>query len=213
MHSVDSPRYTTRLTQTTCAMVGIAASAGGIGALRQILGFLPASFPATLIIHLHFPPEAPSALATILQRHTLLPVTDARHGMSVCPGMVYVTPSGQYVEVTPAHTFCLTSWENRGYCRPQADGMFTSLAVSLGMRAIGVILTGYLSDGAQGARAIHAAGGLVLVQDPATAEAAGMPQAAIATGCVDVVRSLQGIAAALINLTMLSGAAVSSDSA
>jgi two-component system chemotaxis response regulator CheB len=138
---------------------------------------------------------------------------DARHAMSVCPGMVYITPPGQHVEVTPARTFCLTSWENRGYCLPQADGTFTSLAVSLGTRAIGVILTGYLSDGAQGARAIHAAGERVLVQDPATAEAAGMPQAAIATGCVDGVLSLQGIAAALITLTMLSRAAVSSDSA
>jgi two-component system chemotaxis response regulator CheB len=194
-------------------MVGIAASAGGIAVLRQLLGFLPANFPATLIIHLDFPPEAPSELVAILQRHTLLPVADARHAMSVYPGMVYVTPPGQHVEVTLARTFCLTSWENRGYCRPQADDMFTSLAVSLGRRAIGVILTGYLSDGAQGARAIHAAGGWVLVQDPATAEAAGMPQAAIATGCVDGVLSLQGIAAALITLTMRSGAAVSSDSA
>jgi CheB methylesterase len=87
------------------------------------------------------------------------------------------------------------------------DRLFESVAVTFKARAIGVVLTGYLTDGARGAQAIHRHGGWVLVQHPGTAQAANMPLAALRTGSMDFALSLRGLAAALITLVMVPGAA------
>jgi two-component system chemotaxis response regulator CheB len=82
-----------------------------------------------------------------------------------------------------------------------------SMAPIVGSSAIAVVLTGMLNDGAEGVRAIKSHGGRVLVQDPQTARAAGMPSSAMATGCVDLVLPLHRLAAGLIALTMAPGGA------
>lgn len=187
-------------------VVAIAASFGGMQALQAILAQLPRAFPAAVLIQTHLPPDSPSILAEILQRATALPVGWARHLDVLRPGAVVVAPPGQHVAVLPDGTQLLTSWKAPGRGKPRADGLFTTLAASFGPRAIGVVLTGYLDDGARGARAIRLGGGRVLAQDPATAACGDMPRAAIATGCVDYVLSLEAIHAALISLTMVAGA-------
>jgi two-component system chemotaxis response regulator CheB len=85
--------------------------------------------------------------------------------------------------------------------------LFASVAVTYGERAIGVVLTGMGCDGAAGVRVIKGHGGRVLVQEPATARAAAMPRAVVATGCVDFVLPLSVIAPALMALVMVPGAA------
>jgi two-component system chemotaxis response regulator CheB len=186
--------------------VVIAASFGGMTALQAILERLPRDFPAAILIQTHLAPEGPSILAEILQRATTLPVGWARHLAVLRPGTVIVAPPGQHVAVLPDGTQLLTGWKARSSQKPRADGLFTTVAASFGPRAIGVVLTGYLDDGARGAQAISLGGGRVLAQDPATAACGDMPQAAIATGCVDYVLSLEAMPAALISLTMVAGA-------
>ncbi len=91
--------------------------------------------------------------------------------------------------------------------RCAADPLCASVAAAFGPRTIGVVLSSALDDGAAGAQAIKRVGGRVLVQDPATAAATGMPTAAIATGCVDFVLAPEEIGAALVALVMAPGAA------
>ena len=121
------------------------------------------------------------------------------HGELLLPGVVYIAPPDEHLLVGPgivqlAHTQLVH------YNRPSIDLLFESVAGTYGSRSIGVVLTGSNSDGAAGVRAIKEAGGTTLVQDPGAAEYRIMPAAAIATGCVDRVLSLQEIGATLVQL-------------
>jgi two-component system, chemotaxis family, protein-glutamate methylesterase/glutaminase len=187
-------------------VVVIAASMGGMEALCQILPLLPPDYPAAVIVQTHLNPTKPSYLVDILMQHSTLPIAWATDRAVLRPGTVTVAPPGQHVQVSPS-TLTLTSWDKLEYQRPKADRLFESVAVAFKARAIGVVLTGYLSDGARGVQAIHRHGGRVLVQHPGTAQAASMPLAALRTGSVDFALSLRGLAAALITLVMVPGAA------
>jgi two-component system chemotaxis response regulator CheB len=114
-----------------------------------------------------------------------------------------LAPPGQDVRVAASGQLDLISMDELNFKKPTADALFASVASSFGARAIAVVLSGYLSDGAEGSRVIKQLGGIVLVQDPATAEAAGMPSAAIATGCVDSVLPLSSMGAALAGLVRI----------
>ena len=192
---------------TAFDVVAIAASAGGMRAIEEILASLPREFPSAILVQTHLNPRHQSALAEILQRSSRLPVAWAAQHARLQPGAVRVAPPGQHVRVAPSGLLSLTSWEQLGHRKPTADGLFASVAASFTGRAIGVVLTGYLSDGAQGVRAIQQHGGRVLVQQPASAEVPDMPLAALATGCVDFALPLPALAAALTTLVMIPGAA------
>jgi two-component system chemotaxis response regulator CheB len=92
-------------------------------------------------------------------------------------------------------------------CRPAGDPLMVSAATSYGDRTLGVVMTGLNTDGAAGAQAIKWSGGMVLAQDQATCRAVGMPRAAIATGCVDLVLPLEALGPAIVALVMAPGAA------
>jgi len=188
-------------------VVIMAASAGGIQAIRVILAMLPAAFPAAILIQMHLNPTYPSVLVDILRPHSRLPVEWAVDGATLRQGTVTVAPQGQHVRVSATGLLTLISWADLGYTKPRADGLFESVAVSFQTRALGVVLTGYLDDGARGAQAIHAQGGRVLVQDPLSAEAPDMPNAAVRTGCADFVLPLPVLAVALTALVMVHGMA------
>jgi two-component system chemotaxis response regulator CheB len=188
-------------------VVVIAASAGGIEAIKQILPALPGDFPAAILVQMHLNPRYHSVLPQVFQPTSRLPVDWAAEHTRLRPGTVTVAPPGQHVRVTPSGQLHLTSWEQLDYRKPTADGLLVSVAASFAARAIGVVLTGYLSDGARGVRAVQQRGGRVLVQHPATAQVPEMPSAAIATGCVDFALPLPALTAALISLVMVPGAA------
>jgi two-component system chemotaxis response regulator CheB len=97
-------------------------------------------------------------------------------------------------------TVSLTQTELVNFVRPSADLLFESVAAAYGERAIAVVLTGAGKDGSMGVTAIKARGGTVIVQDEGTSEFFGMPSAAIRTGTVDFVLSLDEIPAALVTL-------------
>jgi two-component system chemotaxis response regulator CheB len=188
-------------------VVAIAASLGGLDAIGQVLASLPPDFPAAIAVVQHRDPSQPSWLAQLLGRRAQMPVADAKAGQPLRPGTVVLAPPDQHLLVTADGTIALSGEPRVQHARPAADPLFESVARRYGPRAIGVVLTGQLGDGAIGAQAIHRRGGRVLAQDPSTARAPGMPRAAIATGCVDFVLPLPLIGPALVTLVMTPGAA------
>jgi two-component system, chemotaxis family, protein-glutamate methylesterase/glutaminase len=180
-------------------LVAIAASAGGLSALAQVLASLPQTFPLPVAVVQHLDPNHTSFIAEILGRRTSLRVKLAADDDVLCAGVVYVAPPGTHTEIV-AGRVRLTSTKPLHFVRPSADRLFESAAES-GRRIIGIVLTGTGSDGAVGVQAIKAGGGFVIVEDPKTSAFDGMPLAAVATGAVDRVLPLGEIAQALIDLT------------
>ena len=181
-------------------VVAIAASAGGLTALTKVLGGLPASFPAALVVVQHLDPRHRSLLADILNRRTQLQVEQAGEGGCLSPGTVCIAPPGQHLLVNSDGSLSLTQSELVHFVRPSADLLFESVAASYKDRAIATVLTGTGSDGSMGVKAIKKMGGTVIAQDEASAEFFGMPGAAIQTGSVDFILPLDEIASALISL-------------
>lgn len=211
-HMISSPRPLVsrqRLLRMRRAfdVVAIAASLGGFEALSGVLGALPIDFPVPVLVVQHLSARFPSHLAELLSMRCTLPVAWARSGQILRPGAVYIAPADHHLLAGIARTARLTRSPHVQFVRPSADVLFESVAAIYRERAIAVVLTGTRTDGARGARAIKRAGGRVLAQDESTSVAFGMPQAAIATGCVDFVLPLPTIAPALVALTMVPGAA------
>ena len=178
----------------------MAASAGGLKAYMKVLGDLPASFPAAIVIVQHLAPKHRSLMAEILGRVTPLKVKQAVPGDRLAVGNVYVAPPNCHLLIRANNTLALTQSKPVHFLRPSADLLFKSVANFYQRRAIAVVLSGTGQDGAQGVQAIKEAGGQVIVQDGKTAEFAGMPRAAIATGVDDLILPLEDIAPALMTL-------------
>lgn len=158
------------------AIVG--ASWGGLSALRTLVGKLPRRFrlPIAIVQHRHRNSEA--LFARILQEQTSLRVCEIEDKALVEPGRVFVAPADYHVLIEQGH-FSLSTEAPVRYSRPSIDVALTSAADAYGHRAVGIVLTGSNTDGAQGLRRIADAGGMAIVQDPETAEAPTMPRAAL----------------------------------
>jgi two-component system chemotaxis response regulator CheB len=183
------------------AIVAIAASAGGLKALIEILSHLPADFPTAIVVVQHLDPRHQSLMADILNRRTELAVKEATQGATLQPKTVYIAPPDHHLLVNGGGTLALTQTELVHFVRPSADLLFESVAASYRDRAIAVVLTGTGNDGAMGVQAIKKMGGTVIAQDEQTSDYFGMPGAAIETGGVDFVLPLVDIAPALVTLT------------
>jgi two-component system chemotaxis response regulator CheB len=179
-------------------LVVIASSLGGIQALRHILSALPADLPASVVVVQHLEPGRRSRLAEVLGMVSALPVSEARGGEALDDGRVFVAPPGRHVVVDGGGRLQLSDAPPVRFSRPAADPLFASAAERFGAGVVGVVLTGCDSDGSLGVRAIKEAGGIVLVQDPATATVESMPRNAIATGTADDVLPLEQIAGRIV---------------
>jgi two-component system, chemotaxis family, protein-glutamate methylesterase/glutaminase len=188
-------------------IVVVAASLGGPAALARILEALPPEFPAGIVVAQHVSEISAPGVVQHLSEVSKLPVAAAQAGEPLVGGRVYVAPADQHVLITPDRRLCLTRSPKVKFCRPAAEPLFATAAGTYRERALGVVLTGCNTDGTVGAQTIKWMGGRVLVQDPATARAIGMPRAAIASGAVDYVVPLDKIAAALVALVMVRGVA------
>lgn len=178
----------------------MAASAGGLGAITAVLSALPADFPLPILIVQHLDPRHRSLMAEILARRTPLTVRLATDGDVIKPGAVLFAPPDRHLLVNRDGTVTLSQAELVHFVRPSADLLFESAAGSYGRGVVAVVLTGTGSDGADGVRAVKDSGGTVIVQDEATAEFSGMPDAAVRTGRVDFVLPLDDIGPALLSL-------------
>jgi len=181
-------------------LVVVAASAGGIAALSEVIGALPEDFPAAVVVVQHLDPRHRSLIDDILSRRTKLAVRQVSSGDHVEPGTVFVAPPDHHVLVSADGSFTLSKAELVHFVRPSADLLFESAAGSYGDRVIGVVLTGTGSDGSMGVEAVKKAGGTVIVQDQESSQFFGMPEAAIKTGAADFVLSLDEIGQALVTL-------------
>jgi two-component system chemotaxis response regulator CheB len=180
-------------------VVVVGASAGGVEVLREFFGHLPADLCACVCVVLHIPPDAPSALAPILSRVCPLQVRSAAPEMPLTAGTVVVAVADHHLLVGPTRVGLSSGPRENGY-RPAVDVLFRSAARWWGPRTVAVVLSGALDDGAAGAHAVAARGGVVLVQDPKTAMYSGMPSAARAAVPDSVAATPEQLAAAVVEL-------------
>lgn len=171
-------------------LVVVGSSAGGIEALSRLVSTLPEGFGAPVVIAQHLDPERESRLQEILARRSRLPVRTVADHERLEGGVVYVIPSDRHVNVTDSEIDLRV--DSKGRPKPSVDLLMSSAAGVFGEGLIAVVLTGTGSDGAEGARAVHRAGGTVVIQDPATAEFGGMP-GSLAPNTVDIVAELDRI--------------------
>lgn len=158
-------------------VVVIGASAGGVQALLRLVEGLPVPLEAAVLIVLHIPPDFKSELATILQQVTSLRVVDAEDRAPLERGSIYVAAAGHHLLVTPT-SMRLTRTAKEARSRPAIDALFRSAADAFGKQAIGVVLSGMLTDGTSGLGAIKDRGGIALVQSDPCDTFASMPESA-----------------------------------
>jgi two-component system chemotaxis response regulator CheB len=173
-----------------------------LAALSSVLSALPLDFPAAVLVLQHLDPHHRSWMADILGRRVRLCVTEAKGGERLMPGTVLIAPPDHHLLVGPGGVLTLSSTPRVHFVRPSADLLFSSLAESLGPRAVAVVLSGSGCDGADGVREIKRFGGTVIVQDEES-QHDGMPSAARRTGTADLVLPLAAIPGALVELARL----------
>jgi two-component system chemotaxis response regulator CheB len=174
-------------------IIVIGTSLGGLNALTQLLKRLPESLPVPVAIVQHRGVGDEGALAELLNQDSRLKVLDAEDKMAAAPGHVYLAPPDYHLLVERDGTLALSTDPPVRSARPSIDVLFESAAQAYGPGAIAVVLTGASADGADGLRCIKERGGLAVVQEPASAECAIMPAAALAAAPVASVLPLTTI--------------------
>ena len=181
-------------------LIIVGCSWGGLAALGRLLEHLPDEVDVPIAIAQHRGPDSlRGALQAALQRHLARPVVEAADKDPIEPGHVYVAPPDYHLLVEPG-SFALSVDERVQHARPSIDVLFESAADAYGASVIGIVLTGANEDGAAGLARIAERGGVAIVQDPETAEAREMPEAALAAAPATVL-PLEGIGPLLGELT------------
>lgn len=180
-------------------IVAIGASAGSLEALRTLLPILPKE-DLSILVAVHRASPSDSWLEKILSRELDRPVIQAEDGASLVPGAVITAPPDRHLLLASGGKLRVTAGPRENSSRPAIDPLFRSVAVQAGTRAIGVVMTGYLNDGAAGLAAIRRCGGGALVQSPDEADYPDMPRAAIAAVPDAEVLTLAAIGARVAEL-------------
>jgi len=167
-------------------VVGIGSSAGGLEALGKMFNMMPIDSGLAFVLIQHLDPVHKSSMAELLSRYTKMEVLEIEEGMRIEPNKLYVTPPNKDVGIMNNMLHLIVPKEPHGLRRP-IDFFFQSLAEDLEDYAIGIILSGFGSDGTIGIRAIKSLGGMVMAQDPNSAVSGSMPSSAIDTNLVDYV--------------------------
>ncbi len=167
-------------------VVGIGSSAGGLEALMPLLNDLPIGEHFIYVLVQHLDPNHPSMMASLLASSTTMEVKEAVDREQLAQDTVYVIPPNKNATLSDGVLHLSPPTAAIGP-KPSVDMLFSSLAAEIGERAVGIVLSGTGTDGSHGVQAIKAAGGIVIVQDEETAKYNGMPNAAIRTGCADLI--------------------------
>lgn len=179
-------------------IVGLGASAGGLEAFEQFFHNITPDSGMAFVLVSHLDPSHASILTEILQRCTTITVTEAQDQMKVAPNCAYVIPPNRDMAIFHGVLQLSVPEQPRGQRMP-IDAFMRSLADDQGEMAIGIVLSGTGTDGTQGLRAIIGAGGVTLVQDPATAKYDGMPESVIKAGFASHILPADKMAEALLS--------------
>ncbi len=177
-------------------LVVVGASAGGVTALEALLASLDVDLPVSLLLVLHISQRAPGVLPLVLARHAKLSVAYAVEGACLLLGQAYVAPPGRHL-ITQGCEMRLLKGPPVNHVCPSVDVLFESAASVHCRRLISVVLSGTGRDGAAGTVAVREHGGVTLAEDPKTAQFAGMPESAVATGATMHTMPLAEIGPAL----------------
>lgn len=198
-------RAVAEASHSSLAIVAVGISTGGPKALQEILPTLPADFPVPILIVQHMPPGFTNPFAQRLNSLCAASVCEAVHGESVRPGVVYIAPGGCHMTVERSKnariSICLSDKPENQLHTPSVDVTMQSVAAAFHSHAMGLIMTGMGSDGAQGMEAIHRAGGLTLGQDEASCAVYGMPRVCAEMGVLDRIVPLSQITQEILHAT------------
>jgi two-component system chemotaxis response regulator CheB len=183
----------------TPKVVVVGTSLGGLGALTFLLRALPKEFAVPIVIVQHRAKAEDDAFERLLGAQTALEIVEVNDKDSLEAGCVYIAPADYHL-LLDSTGLALSTAAPTSYARPSIDVLFESAADAHRAGVIGVILTGSNHDGAKGCQRIKARGGIVLVQDPTSAQSSAMPRAAIAAAKVDAVLPLGELCALLVKL-------------
>jgi two-component system, chemotaxis family, protein-glutamate methylesterase/glutaminase len=167
-----------RASNVAAAVIG--GSAGAIEVVRALLAALPAKISVPVVIVIHLPERSSHRLADLLSFGSAVPVKQAEDKEPIRAGQVYVAPAAYHLLVEPTLTLALSLDAPVHYSRPAIDVLFESARDAYGAGLLGILLSGASEDGAAGLQEVHAAGGITIVQEPASAEVTIMPRAALA---------------------------------
>ena len=181
-------------------MLAIGTSAGGVEALLFLARSLPREFPAAICVTIHLPSQFNSSLDELLSRAGPLPAAFACSGEKIRKGRIYLAPVDRHL-IVEGDRVILGHGSRENNSRPAIDPMLRSVAACCGPRAIGVVLTGTLTDGASGLWAIDQCGGITVIQDPADAAFPDMPLNAMNRVKPDHVVPLAAMTKLLVSLT------------
>ena len=189
----------------TPAIVALGISTGGPKALEEILPLFPRDLAVPILVVQHMPPGFTAPFAQRLNSLCSVRVREASHGELIQPGVVYIAPAGMHMSVQRRSDsralICLDTHPDDRPHIPSVDVMMNSVAEAYGDLALGVIMTGMGSDGAEGMKAIHRQGGLTLGQDEASCTVYGMPRVCADLGILTRIVPLSQIPAQILQAT------------
>jgi two-component system, chemotaxis family, protein-glutamate methylesterase/glutaminase len=178
-----------------CEALAVGASAGGVDALSQLLPAVPAAARIPVVVVVHLPPNRPSLLPEIFAARCQARVREPEDKQPMSAGRIWFAPSNYHLLLETDRSFALSTDLPVNFSRPSIDVLFESAADAFGERLCCLVLTGASDDGARGASSVRRRGGLVIVQDPSSAEAKDMPNAAISSANPQIIAHLPEIAA------------------
>lgn len=183
-----------------CHIIAIGGSAGSVKVIQEICRSLPSDLSAAILIVVHVAFDSSNWLAGILESGGPLPASTAMNGEAVEKGRIYVAPAGDHL-LLDGRILRLGRGPRENMARPAIDPLFRSAGISAGARAIGLLLSGMLNDGASGLTDLKRCGGVTIVQNPLDAAEAAMPSAALQACDVDYRAPASDLADLLVRLT------------
>ena len=190
------------LTETTRKIIAIGASTGGTEALREVITRMPRNAPGIVVVQ-HMPAKFTTSFAERLDSLSDMTVKEAQDGDTVTDGQVLIAPGNFHMLLKRSgarYYVAVKSGPMVHHQRPAVDVLFKSVAQYAGANALGIILTGMGSDGAEGMAQMKQAGAATIAQDEQSCVVFGMPKEAIKTGAVDKVVTLSRIAQTALNM-------------
>ncbi|WP_036678780.1 chemotaxis protein CheB [Daejeonella oryzae] len=167
-------------------IVAIGASAGGLEAIHEFFDNMPQNASLSFVVIQHLSPDYKSLLVELVSKHTHMKVFEAGHDMTIHKECVYIIPNNKIMTIGNGKLKLAEKIADKSP-NTAIDSFLFSLAADQKDKAIAIILSGTGTDGTKGISAIKESGGLVIVQDPATAKFDGMPNSAISSGFTDLI--------------------------